>query len=152
MVTSSSHADNLEYNFLILGEGDTFGNNGSFGAPEKKFSNNFAKANTKFCLSLHYNADNSYLIVNGKGIFKFKADNENVNFINSISFRKYISNIETREISLNGNVYDFSAEYNSLDKSDILNIHNHLMRKNKIKKCSALPNRCLFRYYVLVNL
>ena len=139
MITSSSHADNLEYNFLILGEGDTF-------------SIHFTKANTKFCLSLHYNADNSYLIVNGKGIFKFKADNENVNFINSISFRKYISNIETREISLNGNVYDFSAEYNSLDKSDILNIHNHLMRKNKIKKCSALPNRCLFRYYVLVNL
>ena len=138
-MTSSSHADNLEYNFLILGEGDTF-------------SIHFTKANTKFCLSLHYNADNSYLIVNGKGIFKFKADNENVNFINSISFRKYISNIETREISLNGNVYDFSAEYNSLDKSDILNIHNHLMRKNKIKKCSALPNRCLFRYYVLVNL
>ena len=66
--SSSSHADN-------------FGINGSFGAPEKKFSNNFAKANTKFCLSLHYNADNSYLIVNGKGIFKFKADNENVNFI-----------------------------------------------------------------------
>ena len=70
--------------------------------------------------------------------------------LGSISDR--FSNVETREISLNGHVYDFSAEYNSLDKSDILNIHNHLMRKNKIKKCSALPNRCLFRYYVLVNL
>ena len=31
-----SHADNLENNFLVPGEGDTFGINGSFGAPEKK--------------------------------------------------------------------------------------------------------------------
>ena len=29
---------------------------------------------------MHYNADNSYLFVNGKEIFKFKADNKNVNF------------------------------------------------------------------------
>ena len=26
------------------------------------------------CLSLHYNADNSYLFVNGKEIFELKAD------------------------------------------------------------------------------
>ena len=31
------------------------------------FSTNFTKANKKFCLSLHYNADNNYLFV----IFKF---------------------------------------------------------------------------------
>ena len=31
--SSSSHADNLKNNFLILGEGDTFGINGIFGAP-----------------------------------------------------------------------------------------------------------------------
>ena len=40
----------------------------------------FSKANTKFCLNLQYNNDNSYLFVNGKEIFKFKADNKNVNF------------------------------------------------------------------------
>ena len=39
-----------------------------------------SKANTKFCLSLHYNGDNSYLFVNGKKFFKFKTDNKNVNF------------------------------------------------------------------------
>ena len=43
------------------------------------FSINFSKVNTKFCLSLHYDADNSYLFVNGKKI-KFEVDNENVNF------------------------------------------------------------------------
>ena len=46
----------------------------------KVLSINFSKANTKFFLSLHYNADNSYLFVNRKEIFKFKADNENINF------------------------------------------------------------------------
>ena len=29
-----------------------------------------------------------------------------------------------------GNVYDFSVNYNSTDKSDILNIHKYLMIKN----------------------
>ena len=50
----------------------SYGINGSFGSPQKKFNINFTKASTKFCLSLHYNADNSYLFVNGKEIFKSK--------------------------------------------------------------------------------
>ena len=78
--SSSSHSGNWKNNFLVLGEGPTFGINGSFGSPEKRFNINFSKANTKFCLSLHYNTDNSYLFVKGKEIFKFKADNINVNF------------------------------------------------------------------------
>ena len=42
------------------------------------YSINFTKENTKFCLSLHYNAANSYLFVNGKEIHKFTAkDSEN---------------------------------------------------------------------------
>ena len=68
--------------------------NGSFGSP----------ANTKFCLGLHYNVDNSYFFVNGKKMFKFKADNKNVNFpthfcLGSIS--NGFSSIESREVSLN---------------------------------------------------
>ena len=49
---------------------DTFGINGGFGALEKILSINFSKGKTKFCLSLHYNDDNSYLFVNGKKIYK----------------------------------------------------------------------------------
>ena len=78
--SSSSHSNNCKNKILMLGEGPTFGMNGKFGLLEKKFSINFTKANTKLCLSLHYNANNSYLFVNGKEIFKFKADNKNVNF------------------------------------------------------------------------
>ena len=120
----------------MLGHGPNLGINGSFGSPGKKFSINFSKVNTEFCLSLHYNADNSYFFVNRKEIFKFKTDNKNVNFPTQFCFGR-ISN-GSREVSLNGNVYDFSVDYNSIDKSDILSIHKYLMPKNIIKKCSTL--------------
>ena len=38
--SSSSHSENRTNNFLILGEGPTYGVNGSFGSPEKKFNIN----------------------------------------------------------------------------------------------------------------
>ena len=75
----SSHTDNHKNNFLETGEGLTYGIKGSFGAPYKKFSINFSKAKTKFCLSLYHNHDNIYLFVNGREICKFKANNQNVN-------------------------------------------------------------------------
>ena len=64
--SSTSHSDNGKNIFLILCEGNTFGINGRFGSSEKKVSIYFSKANKKFCLNLHYNADNSCLFVNGK--------------------------------------------------------------------------------------
>ena len=39
--SSSSHSDNRKDNFLVLGEGRTYGIDGTFGAPEKKFNINF---------------------------------------------------------------------------------------------------------------
>ena len=65
--------------FLVLGEGPTCGINGSFGSAGEKFSINFSKANPKFYLNLHYNANNSYLFVNEKE--KFKTDDKNINFL-----------------------------------------------------------------------
>ena len=97
----------------MLGEGRNFRINERFGSPEKKFSINCSKASSKFCLSLPYNADNSYLFANGKEIFKLKAHNKNVNFptqfcLGSISNR--FSATESREVSFNGNVYGFSVD------------------------------------------
>ena len=100
-------------------------------------------------MSLHYNADNSYLFVNGKEIFKFKLGNKNVNFPTQFCLRTIVigfSATESREVSLNENVYDFSVDYKSIDKSDILNIHKYLMNNNNIKQCSALSNKCLMYY------
>ena len=108
--SSSCHSENRRKNFLILGEGPTYGIKGSFGATEKMFRINFSKVNTKYCLIFHYNGDNSYLFVYGKEIFEVKAGNKNFNFptqycLGSIS--NGFSATESREVSLNGNVYDF---------------------------------------------
>ena len=45
---------------------------------EKLYSQNFTAANKKFVLSLHYNSDNSYLFVNGKGELKFKSKDDQI--------------------------------------------------------------------------
>ena len=75
------------------------------------------------------------MFVNGKEIFEFKADNKNVNFPTRFCLRRTsdgFNTTESREVSLNGNVYDFSVDYNSIDKSDILNIHKYLITKDNI--------------------
>ena len=41
----------------------------------------------------------------------------------------FAQEIERREVFLNGNVYDFSVDYNTTDQSDILNIRKYLMAK-----------------------
>ena len=64
----------------MQGEDPIDGIHGNFGSPEKKFSISFSKASLKFCMSLHYDSDNSYLSVNGKENFKFKADSKMVTF------------------------------------------------------------------------
>ena len=76
-------------------------------------------------MSFHYNADNSYLFLNGKEIVKFKDDNKNVNFPTQFclgNISNGFRNTESREVSLNENVYDFSVDKSSIDKYDILNI------------------------------
>ena len=81
------------------------------------------KQKQKFCLRLHYIADNSYLFANGKEIFKFKTDNENVNFPTQFchaNLSNGFSATDSSKVSLNGNVYDFSVDYKSIDKSNIL--------------------------------
>ena len=62
--------------FLESGKGTTKNIMGSACEPEQKAIINFSKANTKFCLSLHYNHDNSYLFVKDKEIYKLKVDNK----------------------------------------------------------------------------
>ena len=121
--------------YLILGEVQLLKLTEDLDHQKKKFSINFAKANTKFCLSLHYNEDNSYLFVNGREILKFKANNKNVNFPTQFCLRIISSGFrasQSTEVSLSGNVYDFSVDYSSTDKCDVLHIRIYLMVKNNI--------------------
>ena len=42
------------------------------------YSINFTVTNKKFCLNLHYNGANSYLLVDGTEIYKFKAKDSEI--------------------------------------------------------------------------
>ena len=83
---------------------------------------------------MHYHGGESYLDVNKTEISKFKAkDNTSeYNFcLGSIS--QDFTKGEQRDISLNRAVYDSAVEHSSIKKGDTVNIHQHLMIKNKIK-------------------
>ena len=86
------------------------------------------------CLSLHYNKGNSYLFVNGTKIPKFKSkDSEIVSHslcLGNIS--KDWSGDNIKKTGLNGNVYDFSVDYDAIAVDDILDIHKYLMKKNNM--------------------
>ena len=78
----------------------------------------------------------SLIRINRKEIFRFKTNNKHINLPTQFSLgciSNGFSAAESREVSLNGNVYDISVDYNSIDESDILNIHKYLMTKNNIK-------------------
>ena len=69
----SVHVDNKKKDILMLGEGPTQGLDDATLTAEKMYSINFTEHNKKFCLSLHYKGENSYLFVDGTKIHKFKA-------------------------------------------------------------------------------
>ena len=98
------------------------------------YSIKFTKANTKFCLSLHYNGANSYLFVNGKEIHKFTANDPEVvpNNLCLGNGSKDFSASNMKKTGFNGHIDDFSVDYASIDVDDILGIHKYLMKKNNI--------------------
>ena len=100
-------------------------------------------------LSLHYNA-NSYLFVNGKEILNLKLTVKMLVFqLNSVLEECLMYLVV---LILDGNVNDFLVDYNSIDKSNILNIHKYLMIKSNKKQCLASLNKSLLYYLVIVNL
>ena len=58
---------------LILGRGPTQGLDGTILIAEKMYSINFTATIARFCLKLHYNGPNNYLIVNVTEIIKYRA-------------------------------------------------------------------------------
>ena len=99
------------------------------------YSINFTEKNKKFCLSLHYNKENSYLFVNGTEIHKFKSKDSEI-FADSLcleSISKDWSVDNMKKARLNGYVYDRSVDYDVIVVDDILDIQKYLMkRKNMI--------------------
>ena len=94
-------------------------------------------------MHLHYSVDNSYLFVNGEKICKFKADDKNV--------KNKFDYVESEEVSLKENFYNFSVDYDAINKSGILIIHKYLMVKNNIKHCWSLIKKCLLDYLAVIE-
>ena len=130
---SFPHIDNKKKHILILGNSPTQGLDHTLTA-EELYSISFSKEKTKFCLGLHYNRSNSYLFVNGTEIIEFKAkDSEIAPYplcLRNIS--KYWSVDNMKYTRLKSYVYDFSADYDAIAVSDILDIHKYLIKKNGI--------------------
>ena len=80
-MSSSVHVDSKKKDILILGKGPTQGLDGTASTAEKKYSINFTENNKKFCLSLHYNRENSYLFINDTEIIRCKAKDSEINAI-----------------------------------------------------------------------
>ena len=76
-----------------------------------------------------------------KKCLSLKPKKKNADFLTQFglgSISNGLSATESREVSLNRNLYDFSVDYNSIEKFDMLSIQEYLMTKINIKQCSAL--------------
>lgn len=101
----------------------------------KSLSADFRKTKIQFCLSLHHNGDSSHLFVNVNFIIlkpTIKMNTFLLNFISEAYLKKF-NYVDSEEVSFRGNVYDFTANYNAINKSEALNIHENLMVNNNTK-------------------
>ena len=130
---NSSNSVHATKKNLILGHGLTQRVNNTTVYAEKTYSSNFSAENKIFCLSLHYNGDNSYLFVNGKEFTKFKPKKSEIKAnqltLGSISTIANLSSSHTEDSKLYGNVYDLSVDYSAISNDKIHDIHAYLMRK-----------------------
>ena len=99
---------------------------------EKMYPTNFISTssnNKKVVLSLKYNGDDSYLIVNGLQQAKFKTANSEI-LSNPIG----LGNISKDPIptGLNGFIYDFNVNFKAISTDKIQKIHKYLMKKQNL--------------------
>ena len=125
------HADNRKKDILVLCEGPTDGLDDTSVTAEAKYSVNITMSREKICLSLHYNAVNSFLHDGSVKIGQSKAQDSEIKpqplCLGNIS---QIDNMD--KTGLNGKVYDISVSYETTDASDIEDIHKYLMKKHNI--------------------
>ena len=121
-LSSSVHANNKINNVLVLGKGFIQGINDTTICAEKMYSIDFTKTSVKFCLSLHYNGDNSYLFVNGTEISKFKAkDSEIVPYPLCLGNISIVFSVDKmKKTGIYGQVHEFSIDYDAIANDQIL--------------------------------
>ena len=132
-MTNSKHANNKTKDVLVLGLGLIQKIDDATIYAERMYSPNFTVANKTFCLSLHYNGDDSYFFVSGKEVIKFKAKKQRV--VEKLSLGNISADFnqaDRKSIGLYGYIYDFSVDYNAISNDKIHDIHAYLMKKNGI--------------------
>ena len=133
-ISSSAHIDNKKKDIIVYGKGPTQGLEHTLTA-EKLYSVNFTVTNKKFCLSLHYNGSNSFLFVNGTGIYKYKAKDSEILVgpicLGNISKDWSVDNM--KKTGITGYVYHFSVHYDFIVVDYIKDSHKYLMKKNNIE-------------------
>ena len=112
-MSSSVHANNKTRRILVLCKDFIQGIGNTTIYAEEKHSTNFIVTDKEFCLTLHFNGDDSYLFVNGKEIINLKAkDSEIVSHTLCLGgLSKDFSPSNAAKIGLDGYVYDFSVDY-----------------------------------------
>ena len=139
-ISNSKHANNKIKNMLVLGRGFIQKIDDTTIYAEQMYAPNFSAENKTFCLSLHYNGDNSYLFVNGKKVIQFKAKDSEIK-----AYPLILGNIavdadgdDTSNFTYQtdagryGNVYDFSVDCDGITNDKIQEIHDYLMGKNDL--------------------
>ena len=98
---------------------------------KKMYSTNFTADDKIFCLSLHYNGDNSYLFVNGKEIINCKAKEYEI-----VPCRLCLGNIlkdstvpYILKTGLTGYIHNFTVDYWAITNDKILGVHKYLIKK-----------------------
>ena len=103
---------------------------------EKMYSSNATVANKTFCLSLHYNGDDSYLFFNflmAKNSLNVKPKNESaVEKLSLGNISADFNQAERKLIGIYGYIYDFSVDYSAVSNDKIHDIHAYLMKKKGI--------------------
>ena len=141
-MSGSDHASSKTQDFLVLSRGLIQLIENITIYTEKTYSPNFSAENKIFVLSLRYNGDNYFLLVNGQKVTQFKAkdsvfNNVSVLTVGALTVPVYplgtnnrLSPKNVNNTKLYGNAYDFSVEYSPISNENILKTHKYLMKKN----------------------
>ena len=119
-MSSSVHVNNKNKSILILGKWETKGLDNTSLTAEAEYSINFSRSKRKFCLNFHYNGSNSFLFVNATKIFWKAKDSEIKKYPLCLgNFQKTFFVDNMKKTGLNGYVYNFNIDYNTIDTSNI---------------------------------
>ena len=138
-MTNSIHTSNKTDNFYCIGKAQTQGlQNGK--TVHDYAAHDYVKTNGSEMKKIHvlsvcYNGDNSYIILNGveqaksKAMTNLKLTNPLVTGNTTEDFRT----TESKSTSLRGNIYNVSVDYLNLNFSKLMSVQSYLTKKYNIQ-------------------